>query len=104
MVLKMHESLNMPAGVWLKEAFIAPENISLKNLSERLSVSRQALSAVLNGRSSLTSCLAVRLEKILGVSANMLMSMQVNYEMSQAREKERQFVAKPLHQFEGLHA
>lgn len=91
MALKMHSSLAMPAGQWLKEAIIIPEKIPMGKLAESLSVSRQALSAVLNGRSAMTFSLAVRLEKVLGISADTLMNMQTTYEMAEAREKEKSF-------------
>lgn len=91
MALEMHHSLTMPAGVWLKEAFLIPENIKVTALAEGLGITRQALTAVLNGRSAMTPSLAVKLEKALGIKARMLMDMQTSYELAQAREREKAF-------------
>lgn len=96
MAIKVHPSFAMPAGVWLKEAIIIPEQVSITELAEKLHVSRQTLSAILNGRANLTPSLAVRLEKILGTNANTLMRMQGIYEMIQARETEKSFKARRM--------
>lgn len=87
MALKMHPSLMMPAGQWLKEAFIQSGEMKVGEMAQKIGVTRQSFSAVLNGRSAMTPTLAVRLERHLGISATTLMHMQVDYELSQEREK-----------------
>lgn len=96
MAIKVHPSFAMPAGVWLKEAVIIPEKVNIRELAEKLLVSRQTLSAILNGRAALTYSLDVRLEKVLGTNADTLMKMQNIYEMGQAREAEKSFKAQRM--------
>lgn len=93
MAIKVHSSFAMPAGVWLKEAVIIPEKVRIGELAKNLDISRQTLSAILNGRLSLPPYLAVRMETVLGISANTLMRMQGIYEMVQAQEAEKSFKA-----------
>lgn len=85
MALKMHPSLAVHAGDWLKTEIVQPQGIHLTDLAREFGVSRQALSAVLNGRSALTADMALRFEQAFGVSADTLMRMQVAYDMAQAR-------------------
>lgn len=96
MAIKVHPSFAMPAGVWLKGSVIEPENVNIGALAEKLLISRQTLSAILNGKAALTPALAVRMEKVLGTNANTLMRMQSVYEMTKAREAEKSFKAKRI--------
>lgn len=85
MALRMHPSLAVHAGIWLRTEIVGPAGISAKELAGHFGVSRQALSTLFNGRSSLTAEMALRFEKAFGVKADTLMRMQVAYEMAQAR-------------------
>ncbi|QHI95504.1 hypothetical protein GT348_03790 [Aristophania vespae] len=92
----MHSSLAMPARKRQKEAVITPEKTFFKKLAESLFIFRQALSAVLNGRSDLILFLALRLEKTQSVKANALMKILTTYEMAVARERKKYFQVKSL--------
>lgn len=93
MAIKMHPSLAIPASEWLKEEIIEPAHIPLGKLAKNLSISRQTLSAILNGRVRLTSKIAVRFEKAFGIKADTLVRMQSTYDIAQARkEEEKTFV------------
>lgn len=96
MALEMHTSLVMPAGVWFKEVWLLPEKITVTSLAEALGVTRQALTAVLSGRSAMTPVLAVKLEKATRISAKTLMNMQTDYELVKARAAERKNIIMPL--------
>ena len=54
-------------GKLLREDVLAPLGLQVKDAAERLSISRVALSHVLNGRAGISADLAIRLEKA-GVS------------------------------------
>ncbi len=54
-----------------------------------LDVTRQALSNLINERAALTAEMALRLEKAFGVSMDLLMRMQLAYDLAQARARER---------------
>ena len=55
MALKMHASLPVHAGAWLKAEIVAPHGASVKDLATHFGVSGQALSTLLNGYASLTA-------------------------------------------------
>ena len=48
-----------------------PENLTLMEVAIGLDVTRQALSAVLNGRAGVSAEMAVRLSKALGTTADL---------------------------------
>ena len=76
-------------GLYIKSEII-PENMSVKDAAEILGVGRPALSNLLNGNSSLSTEMILRLEKSFGASKEKLLSLQteyVQYEMSM-NEKE----------------
>jgi addiction module HigA family antidote len=66
-----------------------PKDLSLGEIASRLGVSRQALSALLNGRAGVSAEMALRLEAGLGTSAEMWVQMQANRDLWQARQSGR---------------
>ena len=62
--------------------------VSINELAEAFGVSRQSISAVLNGRTSLSADMAIRFEHAFGVKAETLVRMQARYELGKAREHE----------------
>jgi addiction module HigA family antidote len=85
MALKMHPSLAVHAGEWLKTEIVAPSGMNVAALARHFGVSRQALSTLLNGHASLSADMAIRFEKAFGVKADTLMRMQTTYDLAQAR-------------------
>ncbi|HEY5819650.1 MAG TPA: HigA family addiction module antitoxin [Mesorhizobium sp.] len=71
-------------GELLREDVLAPLGLQVKDAAERLSISRVALSRVLNGRAGISADLAIRLEKAGVSTARFWMTLQANYELSQA--------------------
>ncbi len=63
-----------------------PKNLPIGEIASRLGVSRQALSALLNGRAGVSAEMALRLEAALGTSAEMWVQMQANHDLWQARQ------------------
>nr|WP_298725721.1 HigA family addiction module antitoxin [uncultured Steroidobacter sp.] len=63
--------------------------MSVTELAKRLSVSRVALSRVVNGRAAVSAELAIRLAAALGGSAETWMRMQVSYDLWHAQKKKR---------------
>jgi antitoxin HigA-1 len=66
-----------------------PENVTVTVAAQRLGVTRQAFSALLNGRAGVSAEMALRLSQALGTSAEMWLSMQVAYDLWQAEQKPR---------------
>ena len=69
MALKMHPSLAVHVGDWLKCEIVEPAGVSVTALSEHFGVSRQALSTLLNGNANLSADMAIRFEKAFGIKA-----------------------------------
>ncbi len=88
MALKMHHSLAMHVGEWLKSEIVDPAGLSVTALAAHFGVSRQALSTLLNGNASLSADMAIRFEKAFGVKADTLLRMQTAYDLAQARNRE----------------
>jgi addiction module HigA family antidote len=63
--------------------------------SGALAVSRPALSSLLNGRSSLSPEIALRIEKACGPKMNALLRMQTSYDIAQARRSAHRIQMKP---------
>lgn len=76
-------------GAILKEMVFEPLALPVKDAAERLSMSRGALSRVLNGKAGISPDLAVRLE-MAGVStARFWINLQANYDLWQAQQHEQ---------------
>jgi addiction module HigA family antidote len=66
-----------------------PKDLAIGQVASRLGVSRQALSALLNGRAGVSADMALRLEAALGTNAEMWVEMQANHDLWQARQRKR---------------
>jgi addiction module HigA family antidote len=96
MAIKIHPSFAIHAGEWLKTEIVQAHGIAINTLAEKFGVSRQAISAVLNGRAALTADMAVRFEHAFGIKADTLMRMQTRYELAKAREHEADLAVERL--------
>jgi addiction module HigA family antidote len=88
MAIKLHGSIAVHPGVWLREEIVEPAGLSVTVLAERLRVTRQAASNLLNGNAGLSAEMAIRFEKVFGVKADTLMRMQAAHELAKARNRE----------------
>ena len=88
MALKIHTSLAVHVGDWLKTEIVEPSGLTVKALAQHFGVSRQALSTLLNGHANLSPDMAIRFEKGFGVKADTLLRMQAAYELGQVRAHE----------------
>ena len=71
-----------------------PETLGVSEAAARLGVTRQTLSALLNGRAGVSAQMALRLEAALGTSAEMWVEMQAGYDLWQARQRAKPKVAR----------
>ena len=85
MAIRMHPSLAVPVGEWLRTEIVEPRKITLTALAEHFGVSRQSISAVLNGRAALSADMAMRFEEAFGVKADTLLRMQLDFDVAQVR-------------------
>lgn len=88
MALKMHPSLAVHVGDWLKSEIVEPAGVSVTDLAAHFGVSRQALSTLLNGNANLSADMAIRFEKAFDIEADTLLQMQTAYDLAQARAHE----------------
>jgi antitoxin HigA-1 len=73
-----------PGSAATKPCFI---DYPAREAAKRLGVTRQALSALLNGRAGVSASMALRLEAALGASAEMWLGMQTNHDLWLARKR-----------------
>jgi addiction module HigA family antidote len=74
-------------GSLIKTEVIEALGLSVTKAAEILQVRRATLSDLLNGKSSLTSDMALRIEKAFGPEMDHLLRMQLAYDVSKTRER-----------------
>ncbi len=74
-------------GAFVKFEVIEPLDLSVTDAARVLGVTRAALSALLNERSSLSPEMALRIEQAFGVSMDTLLRMQLSFDIAQTRHK-----------------
>ena len=88
MAVLLHSSIAVHPGPWLKRNVADHFALSVTEIADRLGVSRQTMSKLLNGQQGLTGEMAIRFEKAFGLRAETLMRMQAAHELAQARRHE----------------
>ena len=96
MAVKLHSSFAIHPGPWLKDEVVEPSGLSVTDLAQRLDVTRQALSGLLNGRAGLSAEMAIRFEKAFGLSADTLLRMQTAHDLSNARSHQDRIRVEPI--------
>lgn len=76
-------------GVYVRKSII-PAGMSVKDAAKRLGIGRPALSNFLNGKSSLSPQMAVRLEKAFGADRQRLLDMQATYDLQLQRTGDKE--------------
>jgi addiction module HigA family antidote len=76
-------------GELLREDVLIPLGIEVTEAARRLGMSRTSLSRVLNGHAGISPDLAVRLERAGVSTARFWMTLQANYELSLAEQREQ---------------
>lgn len=74
-------------GRYLKAAYLKPLGISVTAAADRIKVSRQAMSELVNGRSGVSPEMAIRLSRAFGTSPEFWLNMQKNRDLWEARRK-----------------
>ena len=87
-------------GQFIRMEIIAPLDLSVTRAAKIIGVTRPALSALLNGRASLSPDMALRIEKAFGPKMDTLLRMQTAYDIAEARDragniKVKRYTAKP---------
>lgn len=96
MAIKLHSSFAVHPGLWLRTEVVEPHGFSVTALAERLGVTRQALSSLLNGRAGLSAEMAIRFEKAFGLGAETILRMQTAHDLAKARAYSDQIKVRPV--------
>jgi addiction module HigA family antidote len=76
-------------GELLREDVLVPLGIEVTDAAQRLGMSRTSLSRVINGHAGISPDLAVRLERAGVSTARFWMTLQANFELSLAEQREQ---------------
>ena len=74
-------------GIVLKEIYLEPLDLSVTRAAEALGITRKALSELVNGKSGISTTMALRLSKSFGTGPELWLNMQQHYDLWQARKK-----------------
>ena len=83
-------------GGFLKSEIAEATGLSVTGAAAALGVTRPALSALLNERANLSPEMALRIEKVFGVSMDTLLRMQTSYDIARTRERENEIDLVPV--------
>ncbi len=82
------EMYNPPhPGIILLEDWIKPLNMTISEFALKLGTSRKNLSEIVNGKTSISPEMALKIEKALKSRAEFWLDMQQQYDLWQARQK-----------------
>jgi addiction module HigA family antidote len=76
-------------GELLREDVLVPLDIEVTEAARRLGMSRTSLSRVIHGHAGISPDLAIRLERAGVSTARFWMTLQTNYELSHAEQREQ---------------
>ena len=76
----------IPPGEILVEEFMRPLGISINALARALAVPANRISGIINGKRAITADTALRLGKYFGVSPEVWLDLQSDYELRVARQ------------------
>ena len=74
-------------GEFIREVYLDELNVSSRTVAAKLKVSPSTFTRLLNGKSSVTPEMAMRLSKTLGRSAESWLAMQNNYDLWQLQNR-----------------
>jgi addiction module HigA family antidote len=76
-------------GEFIAEVYLAPNDLSGRELAAKLGVAASTLNRILTGASGVSPEMALRLSKALGRSPESWLAMQYNYDLWQASQRVR---------------
>ena len=76
-------------GEMLKMEFLDPMGITPYALSKNTGIDKGNLSRIINGRSSISADVALRLARFFGTSADSWMNLQSRYDLEAAKDRSR---------------
>jgi addiction module HigA family antidote len=76
-------------GEVLKEMYIEPLGLTVTDTARSLGITRKTLSELINGRSGISTSMALRLSKAFGTTPELWLNMQQNFDLWKARKTTR---------------
>ena len=98
----MRKTIRRPThpGNIIKEDYLLPLSITIKDMAETLSVSRKTLSKIINERGAITPDMALRLSRAFDTTPDFWLNLQKNYDLWQAETASKEWqVVKPIQQY-----
>ncbi len=83
-------------GEILKEDYLKPLGLSVTQAAAGLGVTRQSLSALVNGRAGVSPVMAIRLSKAFHTTPQLWLNLQQQYDLWQARQRAAQIQVQDL--------
>jgi len=77
-------------GLTVRHDCLEPLGLTVTAGAKVLGVTRQALNNLVNGKSGISSEMAVRLAKAFGSSAETWLGIQMDYDLAQVRRREKE--------------
>jgi addiction module HigA family antidote len=90
----MHKPLH--PGEIVKDALFTDTDLTVSEVAKKLKIDRTTFSRLLNGRSGISADMAYKLSLLLNTSAEMWMNLQRDYDLWQARRRNKALKIKPL--------
>jgi len=86
-------------GNIIREDYLLPLSVTIKDMAETLGVSRKTLSKIINERGSITPDMALRLSRAFDTTPELWLNLQKNYDLWQAETHLREWKkVKPIPQ------
>jgi antitoxin HigA-1 len=88
-------------GEMLREEFILPLGLTQSELADRMDVPVGRINQILQGKRAVTADTAVRLSRVLGMSAEFWIGLQTDFELWHARRNVNLQTTRPLERTKG---
>ena len=86
-------------GEILREEFLAPLGISINRLAREIVVPPGRISEIVNAKRGITADTALRLARFFGVSAQMWLGLQAEYDLRMARRVAGPEIERRIHPY-----
>ena len=78
-------------GKIIKEDYLLPLFITIKDMAANLGVSRKTLSKIINERGAITPDMALRLSRAFDTTPDLWLNLQKNYDLCQAETQSQEW-------------
>ena len=78
-------------GNIIKEDYLVPLSITIKDMADTLGISRKTLSKIINERGAITPDMALRLSRAFDTTPDFWLNLQQNYDLWHAESASREW-------------